>query len=152
MNQLGHRQTDLVAITAVLDRLTDAWNCGDGAAYGGEFTQDATYITYVGTLYRGAAEIGDAHQALFAKFLKGTRLVSETLDVRFCGEDIAVVITRGDTHKKAPGKLRKVQTYTMARCADGRWRVTAFQNTMRKALMEAISFRLLPASVPAAQR
>jgi hypothetical protein len=40
----------------------------------------------------------------------------------------------------------------MARCADGRWRVTAFHNTMHKALMEAISFRLLPASAPAAQR
>jgi len=152
MNQIGHRQTDLAAITAVLDRLTDAWNRGDGAAYGAEFTQDATYITWVGTLYRGATEIGAVHQALFAKLLKGTRLATETLDVRFYGEDAAVVITRGDNYKKAPGKPRKVQTYTMARCADGRWRVTAFQNTMHKALMEAISFRLLPASAPAAQR
>jgi hypothetical protein len=81
-------------------------------------------------------------------FLKGTRVTGETLDVRLHGEDTTVVVTRGDTYKKAPGKLRKVQTYTMVRCADGRWRVTAFQNTMHKALMEAVSFRLLPASVP----
>jgi uncharacterized protein (TIGR02246 family) len=106
---------DSAAIHALFERLTAAWDAGDGAAYGACFTADATYITYVGTLYRGAEEIGAAHQALFDSFLKGTRLACEVIDIRGTGPGIAVVITRGDTYKKAPGRLRKLQTNTVVR-------------------------------------
>lgn len=139
---------DTAAVTTVLDRLTAAWNAGDGAAYGAEFTADATYITYVGTLYVGGTEIGAAHQALFDSFLKGTRLASEIVGVRFTGPDTALVVTRGDVHKGRPGKLHKIQTYTLVRQA-GDWKVAAFQNTKHKALMEAISFKVRPATKPA---
>lgn len=142
--------TSADAVTAVLDRLTTAWNAGDGAAYGAEFTADATYITYVGTLYVGGIEIGAAHQDLFESFLKGTRLTSEIVDIRFTGPDTAVVITRGDVHKGRPGRLRKIQTYTVIRQETGDWKVAAFQNTKHKALMEAISFKARPATKPAA--
>lgn len=143
---------DTAAVTAVLDRLTAAWNAGDGSAYGAEFTSDATYITYVGTLYQGADEIGHAHQVLFDSFLKGTRLASETQSIRLTGPDSALVVTRGGTSKgdKAPAKLDKVQTYTFVREDGGAWKVAAFQNTKRKPLMEAVSFRFQPASKPAA--
>src|SRR5690242_19328432 len=111
------------AVTAVLDRLTAAWNAGDGAAYGAEFTADATYITYVGTLYVGGDEIGTAHQALFDSFLKGTRLTSEIVGIRCPGPDTAMVVTRGDVHKGRPGKLHKIQTYTLVRQPAGDWKV-----------------------------
>ncbi len=143
------RAADTAAVTAVLDRLTAAWNAGDGAAYGAEFTADATYITYVGTLYVGGTEIGSAHQALFESFLKGTRLASEIVGIRFTGADSALVVTRGDVHKGRPGKLGKIQTYTLVRRAGGDWKVAAFQNTKHKALMEAISFKAQPATKPA---
>ncbi|KAB2377453.1 SgcJ/EcaC family oxidoreductase [Actinomadura montaniterrae] len=142
--------TDETAIRALFEQLTDAWDRGDGAAYGACFTADATYITYVGTLYRGAEEIGAAHQALFDSFLKGTKLACEIVDIRMTAPGSAVVVTRGDTYKKAPGKLKKLQTNTVVRCADGRWRLAAFQNTLHKSLMEAVSFRFQPATKPAA--
>ena len=142
------RTDDIAAISALLDGLVDAWDRGDGAAYGAAFTADASYITYVGTLYHGAAEIGRAHQALFESFLKGTRLASQTISIRFFGADVAVALTRGDTYRKRPRGLRKVQTFTLVRQGDGRWKIAAFQNTMRKPLMEAISFRFKPASKP----
>ncbi|WP_034484048.1 SgcJ/EcaC family oxidoreductase [Actinomadura oligospora] len=142
---------DIAAIVSVLDRLTAAWNAGDGTAYGAEFTYDATYITYVGTLYQGAEEIGGAHQVLFDTFVKGTKLASETQSIRLTSPDSALVITRGATHKgDAPSRLDKIQTYTFVREADGAWRIAAFQNTKRKPLMEAISFKFQPASRPAA--
>ncbi|MEU9017972.1 SgcJ/EcaC family oxidoreductase [Actinomadura sp. NPDC048394] len=141
--------TDETAIRALFEQLTDAWARGDGAAYGACFTADATYITYVGTLYRGAEEIGAAHQALFDSFLKGTKLACEIVDIRMTAPGSAVVVTRGDTYKKAPGKLKKLQTNTVVRCADGRWRLAAFQNTLHKSLMEAVSFRFQPATKPA---
>ncbi|WP_433467369.1 SgcJ/EcaC family oxidoreductase [Spirillospora sp. CA-128828] len=140
---------DTTAIQSLFARLTSAWGAGDGAAYGACFTTDATYITYVGTLYRGAEEIGDAHQALFDSFLKGTKLACEIVDIRLTTPDTAVVITRGDTYKKAPGKLKKLQTNTVVRGADGQWRLAAFQNTLHKSLMEAVSFKFQPATRPA---
>jgi uncharacterized protein (TIGR02246 family) len=142
------RTADIAAISALLDELVDAWDRGNGTAYGAAFTADASYFTYVGTLYHGGAEIGRAHQVLFDSFLKGTRLASQTTSIRFYGADVAVVLTRGDTYEKKPAKLRKVQTFTVVRQGDGRWKIAAFQNTKRKPLMEAISFKFKPASKP----
>jgi uncharacterized protein (TIGR02246 family) len=138
------------AIHAVLDGLSAAWAAGDGAAYGRFFTEDASYVTFVGTVYRGAREIGDVHGVLFDKFLKGTRLAHEVGEIRYLSPDVAVVTTKGDTVKgtKAP-KLGKRQTYTLVRDADGRWLVAAFQNTQHRPMMEGISFRFAPATVPA---
>jgi hypothetical protein len=47
-----------------------------------------------------------------------------------------------------PRRWRKVQTYTLVPQGDGRWKIAAFQNTMRKPLMETISFRFKPANKP----
>lgn len=54
-----NRTEDATAVRALLSSLVDTWNNGDGAAYGALFTEDATYVTYIGTLYRGGQEIGD---------------------------------------------------------------------------------------------
>lgn len=143
---------DTKAIRALLDRLTEAWNRGDGTAYAAGFTDDATYITFVGTLYHGVDDIGGAHQTLFDSLLKGTRLASEIIEIRFYSADTAVVITRGDTYKGKPGKLSKIQTYTVVRQADGQWLIAAFQNTQHKKLMEAISFKIQPKTKPRADR
>ncbi|MGW6378572.1 SgcJ/EcaC family oxidoreductase [Rhodococcus sp. NPDC055112] len=142
--------TDTTAIRALIELSQDAWNRGDGAAYGACFTADATDVTYVGTVYRGGGEIGRAHQALFDSFLKGTRLAVDILEVRRYGTDTAVVVTRGESSKGAPKKLGKLATYTVIRDADGQWRIAAVQKTQHKPLMEAVSFKFQPATRPAA--
>ena len=135
-------------ITAALRKSQDAWNRGDGVGYGACFTVDATDVTFVGTTYHGADEIGRAHQALFDSFLKGTRLFVEIDDIRMLTPDTAVVVTRGEVAKKTPRKLGKVATYTLVR-QDGQWLIAAVQKTKHKPLMEAISFKFQPATVPA---
>ncbi|MFE2288320.1 SgcJ/EcaC family oxidoreductase [Streptomyces sp. NPDC059443] len=143
----------VASVQTVLDHLVTAWERHDAEAYGDLFTEDATYITYVGTFYRGRHDIVESHRTLFAGFLKGTRLADEILDIRFYGPDVAVVNGRGDTYKgKRPEKLIKIQTYTLVREGDGRWRIAAFQNTKRKPLMESVSYRFAPGLVPAAER
>ena len=140
------------AITAVIDSLAEAWARGDGDAYGAHFTEDATYITFVGTHYQGREDIAGSHRALFAKFLQGTKLAHEILGIRLLGTDAAVLTTRGDTYKgDHPGKLTKIQTYTLVREGD-RWLIAAFHNTQRKPLMEAISFRFAPETKPKAEQ
>ncbi|WP_157249378.1 SgcJ/EcaC family oxidoreductase [Nonomuraea typhae] len=141
--------TDLTAIQDVIARSQEAWNRGDGAAYGACFTADATDVTFVGTLYQGGGEVGRAHQALFDSFLKGTKLTVEIVGIRRYGADAAVVVTRGDVAKGTPKKLSKLATYTVVREADGQWRIAAVQKTQRKPLMEAVSFLFKPASKPA---
>ncbi|GLY64972.1 hypothetical protein [Amycolatopsis taiwanensis] len=56
---------------------------------------------------------------------------------------------RGANYKGTkPSNLDKIMTYTLVR-TESDWKVTAFQNTKRKPLMEAISFKFQPASKPA---
>lgn len=141
--------SEIDAIHAVLKRSQEAWNRGDGAAYGDCFTADATDVTFAGTVYHGAAEIGRAHQALFDSFLKDTRLTIEIVEIRRYGADTAVVVTRGEVAKGTPGKLGKLATYTLVRDTDGEWRIAAVQKTKHKRLMEAVSFKFQPATKPA---
>ncbi|GLW70841.1 hypothetical protein Kpho02_31400 [Kitasatospora phosalacinea] len=145
------RTEDTAAVRALLERSATAWASGDGAAYGACFTADATDLTYVGTLYRGGAEIGRAHQALFDSFLKGTRLDLDLVDLRFYGPDTAVAVTRGDVRKQGarPGRLGKLATYTLVR-TDGAWLIAAVQKTRHRPLLESFSFRAQPATRPAA--
>ncbi|MFG2712090.1 SgcJ/EcaC family oxidoreductase [Streptomyces goshikiensis] len=144
---------DTAAVRAVITSLVDAWQRHDARAYGAQFTADATYITFVGTRYQGRADIVESHRTLFEKYLKGTRLADEVLDVRFYGPDTAVVTGRGDTYKRGrPRKLTKIQTYTLVREPDGKWRIAAFHNTKRKPLLEAISFKTAPGLVPSAHQ
>ena len=140
---------DHAAITAVIASLLDAWGRHDADAYGALFTDDATYITWLGTYTHGRRDIVESHRALWAKFLKGTRLADHILDVRLVGPDTAVVTSRGDTYKgKRPKKLTKIQSYTLIRESDGQWRIVAFHNTKRKALFEAIMLRSAPQTRP----
>jgi len=144
---------DIAAVKSVLNELVASWGRHDADAYGELFTENATYTTYVGTFYQGRQDIAESHRALWAKFIKGTQLADEVLDIRFFGPDTAVVNGRGDTYKgKRPQKLSKIQTYTMVREADGKWRIAAFHNTKRKPLLESISYRFAPDTVPAAEK
>ncbi|NUP83394.1 MAG: SgcJ/EcaC family oxidoreductase, partial [Nonomuraea sp.] len=48
------------AETAVRDlfaAMEDAWNRGDADAFAACFTADATYTTFMGTVYRGRADV-----------------------------------------------------------------------------------------------
>jgi uncharacterized protein (TIGR02246 family) len=95
-------------IRQVLDRLAENWNRGDATAYGEDFTEDASYVTFVGTVYRVRADLVAGHDALFGKFLKGTRMYSEVLDLRLYGDRTAIVVTRGDVAKNKPARLANV--------------------------------------------
>ncbi|MFI5760722.1 SgcJ/EcaC family oxidoreductase [Streptomyces sp. NPDC051563] len=144
---------DRDAVCAVLASLAGAWGAADADAYGALFTRDATYTTYVGTHYQGRGDITEAHRALFGGFVKGTKLADSVLGIRFLGPDAAVVTSRGDTYEGGrPAELSKVQTYTLTRESDGRWRIAAFQNTQRQPVMERASFLLSPGTVPGAEK
>ncbi|MCH0543333.1 SgcJ/EcaC family oxidoreductase [Streptomyces sp. MUM 203J] len=138
-----------VEAAAVLRRCQDAWGRGDGAAYGACFTPDATDVTFAGTVYRGAEDIGRAHQVLFDTYLKGTRLHLDIVGTHLPAPRTAVVVAHGEVARKPPGRLGKRATYTLVRGADDVWRIAAVQKTRHNRLLETISFILQPRTAPA---
>ncbi|MFD8979818.1 SgcJ/EcaC family oxidoreductase [Streptomyces sp. NPDC059564] len=151
----GADRRDGEAVCATLDALTAAWGAGDADAYGRQFTENATYTTYVGTHYEGRADIAEGHRALFGDFVKGTKLAASYLDMRFLGKDVVLLTGRGDDYTGArpgPAELSKVQTYTLVRDTDGVWRIAAFHNTRRQNVMERFSFLYSPETAPQAER
>lgn len=125
-------QTDNTEIRDLMRRMTDAWNAGDAAAYAAQFTQDADYITWMGTRDSGSAAIEATHRFLFEGPLKGVRMSSggetSTLDIRYLTPDVALVIVDGGQPEHAP--VASVVTFAAVR-TDGHWRFAYFQNTRK---------------------
>jgi uncharacterized protein (TIGR02246 family) len=124
-------------ITAVLTRLAAAWNAGDGTAYGAEFTEDATYVTFAGEVLRGRAAIAEVHQFLFDGPLGGSRMSGPGAgEVRTITDDVAHVLVDGAGGVRLEGQEElpedRVGTVSFLLRRDrGGWAVAAFQNTRR---------------------
>ncbi|QUQ64806.1 SgcJ/EcaC family oxidoreductase [Kutzneria sp. CA-103260] len=111
-----------------LARITQAWNNADAAAYAREFTEDATYVIFLGDALRGREEIERTHHDVLTKWQRGTKLVVEPVAVTELDRDVATVLTVGGIGADEPIEHDKFQTFTLVR-RDGRWRCAAFQNT-----------------------
>ena len=121
-------------ITATLSRIADAWNAGDGTAYGAEFTDDATYVTFAGDVLRGRRAIGETHQFLFDGPLRGSRMgePGAAAEIRMLTDDVAHVLIDGgvrlDGQAELPTDRASTVSFVLRRAGD-RWEIAAFQNT-----------------------
>jgi uncharacterized protein (TIGR02246 family) len=133
---------DRTEIRRLFDGLNAAWGRADAEAFGAAFTEDADYVTFVGTHYRGRAKIVEMHAALWAKFLKGSRLLGGISDIRFVTPDAAVVVSVGRVLRWRFSRSRpdKAQTFVAVRGAGG-WRFAAFHNCKRHPFFEMVSSR-----------
>jgi uncharacterized protein (TIGR02246 family) len=111
----------------VLDLFRKAWDAGDAEAYGRLFTEDATYVIFLGDALLGRQQIQDTHHDVFTKWQKGTRLVVAPLQTTMLSEDTAVILTKGGIGA-APIECDKYQTFTLVR-RGGIWLIAAFHNT-----------------------
>ena len=117
---------------ALNDALTDRWDQADAQGYGDLFTDDVDYIPVTGVRYEGRDALVRSHQALFEGPLRGTTLQGRLLDVRLLAPDIALVHRVGSL--RFPGvpdgvkPAETIQTMVVVE-RDGRWQITAFQNT-----------------------
>lgn len=127
-------------IRDALDAMKRAWDAGDADAYAACFTADASYVSFVGTVYRGRADIADCHRALFSRFAKGTVMQVHRTEIDLHGPSLATAVTGGDATRKPlrAGAEPKVQTLTFV-LDDGRWLCAAFQNTKVQPLMHRVS-------------
>jgi uncharacterized protein (TIGR02246 family) len=125
------------AVRDTLARLAAAWNAGDATAYAADFTPDATYVVFDGTVLRGRGEIEDSHRWLFDGPLRGSTMGfaidGDGPQVRAVAPGVAHVLVadggvRPQGVETVPADRKSVVSLVLVEDG-GTWRVTAFQNT-----------------------
>jgi uncharacterized protein (TIGR02246 family) len=139
---------DEASIQNLIRELGEAWDRGDADAYASLFTEDADYVVFDGTHLKGRQKIADAHRPLFERFMKGSRLVTESYSIRFLSPGVALVHSKGTilrARQKHPSNRRlSVQTMVVLREeGEKTWRLAAFQNTRYRPFARTLPGRLL---------
>lgn len=111
-----------------LRRIKEAWNAGDARAYANEFAEDATYVTFLGVLMLGRAEIEAAHKDVFTRWRPGEKMAVNPLRACYLSDVVVSVLTVGGLGHNEPIRFDKFQTYIFA-LKHGRCLCAAFQNT-----------------------
>ena len=124
---------DEAAIRELLDRMNDAWACGDGEAYASVFSDDARYVNAPGTRSIGRQAIAKSHQKIFDSVLKGTHLGS-TYPAELQPVAPNVVLVHGGGTVLFPGeseqRVRPNGLITIVAVGEaGSWRFVSFSNT-----------------------
>ena len=126
------RQEDEAAIQDLLWRLIDGWNRGSGEAFAAPFAEDADFVGFDGTYFKGREEIVSFHKLLFERILVGTRLVGKVRGVRFLTPGVALLHAVGGTVMPGQSDLdpdrNSIQTLVATK-RDGAWELAAFQNS-----------------------
>jgi uncharacterized protein (TIGR02246 family) len=117
-------------VSTLLRPMIETWDAGDATAYARLFTDDATYVMFLGMAATGRAEIERMHEPLFTQWQKGSRMRMRVLDARQISPDVVVVLTEGGVGAGESIPFDKVQTLTLVRTSEG-WRCAAFQNTTK---------------------
>ncbi|MEP6650546.1 MAG: SgcJ/EcaC family oxidoreductase [Lapillicoccus sp.] len=115
----------------VLAWLEDAWNAGDGSAFGEPYRQDASFVTIRGELNHGK-EIGAGHAQILATIYRGSTNHMELLEAKQVSDDVIVATSR-NTLEAPQGALAgphaAMSTSVLVRSGD-EWRIAASQNTL----------------------
>lgn len=112
-------------------RLERAWNAADGAAYGGAFTEDASFVNVRGDAADGQAAIVAGHQGIFDTIYRGSVVHYDVQKVWDLAD--GMILARGHATLEVPGgplagTHNAVNTVVLVQTGDG-WAGRAFHNT-----------------------
>jgi uncharacterized protein (TIGR02246 family) len=122
--------TEAIA-TTILEQLEQAWNAGDGAAFGAPFADESDFVNVRGEHHRGADNIAHGHQAIFDSIYAGSTVRFRLDMARPVAGTILAVAT--STLDAPSGPLQGIHNarFTMVIAEQGDdWRVAAFHNTL----------------------
>lgn len=113
-------------------RLQEAWNAGDGDAYGSAFSPDSDFVTIRGEFHRGRQAIARGHQAIFDTIYAKSTVTYEVVDARALGDSVVLAHLRARLtvpHGPLAGESSALATAVLVDRGDG-FLVTAFHNTL----------------------
>ena len=119
------------ATRTVIERLQEAWNAGDGNAFGAPFAPDADFVTIRGELHSGEA-IAAGHQQIFDTIYSGSTVQYEVLQAREVDDGVIHAHVRGDLTVPAgplAGDSEAIASVLLVRDGDDH-RIAAFHNTL----------------------
>jgi uncharacterized protein (TIGR02246 family) len=118
----------------VLARLEQAWNDGDGEAFGALYAQDATFVTIRGEWATGRHAITAGHAEIFRTIYAGSTNRMELVAVREVGDALVASATSTLTAPTGPlaGTHRARSTSVLVPDAGHPlgWRVASTHNTL----------------------
>jgi uncharacterized protein (TIGR02246 family) len=126
-------EADKSAVARLARGTLAAWSWGDAEAFANYFTEDGIMIL-PGVFCHGREEIRAFMAATFPGDYGGTLATGQSLDLRFLGSDVALLVTEGGVI--APGDTevtseRAIRASWLAVRCRGQWRLGAYQNTPR---------------------
>lgn len=117
---------------AVLRRLEEAWNRGDGEAFGEAYTDDATFVTIRGERLHGRTQIAGGHAGIFATIYAGSTNRMELIHTRQLAENVILATSTG-TLDAPQGPLHGVHTAMSTNViirSESQWLIAATHNTL----------------------
>lgn len=118
-------------ISELFSRMTQAWEDGNGAAWGESFIPDADFTVWFGMELEGRKAIAGGHQFIFDNFYGGTSYQLVVRKVRFLTSEIVIVHLTGSVVRPGEPLPQEPDTVPMAvvQSTDSGWKVVAFHNT-----------------------
>ena len=118
------------AVREVLRDVYTAWAENDAEAFAELYVEDAT-VVMPGTYHENRDEVRVYMAAALAGPLKGSKAFDEPQNIRFLGDDVAVVTSEGGIlmagESELPDERRVRATWVLSR-QDGKWLVAAYHN------------------------
>jgi uncharacterized protein (TIGR02246 family) len=128
------KTADEAAIRAILQRMADAWNTGDGVAFAAPFAEDADFIAFEGTHLKGRREIASFHVQVFDTVVKGSHLKGEVKFVRFLNPELALMHSNVDItlpgQTKASPSRDSMELFVVSK-RNGSWQAVGMMNGRR---------------------
>ena len=119
------------AAETMIERLEDAWNAADGAAFGAPFAPDADFVTIRGELHSGEA-IATGHQQIFDTIYAGSTVRYTVLGARELDDGIILAHVRGNMSVPSgpmAGEAEALASVVLIRAGDDH-QIAAFHNTL----------------------
>jgi uncharacterized protein (TIGR02246 family) len=125
-------ETHTTLAATIVEKLEQAWNAADGAAFGTQFADESDFVNVRGEHHRGATAIARGHQGIFDTIYAGSTVGYE-LDVARVVSPGCIVAVATSTLDAPSGPLRGVNHSRITAIITeqgGRWAIAAFQNTL----------------------